>query len=169
MHFGKIPHISKGNLIFLFVPLFWSSCATVESSLNYTKGTEALEAGNYDAAITNLEKSVKLDPSTARNQNNLSAAYLAKGKIREGWPHIRKAIILAPRDRATQGNFGLYFKKLIDLGLVKEGLTQSVISQNLGAPDSTLERGKETLWQYGIVAIYFEKGRVSGFNHMKLR
>jgi tetratricopeptide (TPR) repeat protein len=169
MKFIKNHILFNSNLFFLFVPLLWSSCGVVESSLNYTKGTEALEAGKYDDSIAYLSKAVDLDPSTAKNQNNLSAAYLAKGKLREGWPHIRKAIILAPKDRATQGNFEIYFRKLIDLGLVKKGLTESVLTRNIGVPDSTLERGKVTLWQYGLVAVYFENGKLIGYNDMQLR
>jgi len=159
----------KRLLLILLVPLFSTGCSTVESSLNYTEGTKALEAGQYDAAIVHLEKAVALDPALARNHNNLASAYFAKGRIREGWPHVRRAVILAPRDQAAQGNFSRYFKTMIDKGLVKKGLSEAVIKRNLGTPDGTLNRGKETLWQYGMIALYFEGGRMTGFNHMQIR
>jgi len=157
------------RLIILLAPLLWTGCSTVQSSLNYTAGTEALQSGNYDEAIVQLEKAVELDPALARNQNNLAAAYLAKGYIAEGWPHVRKAVILAPRDKAALGNFSSYFKTMIDRGLVKKGLTQAAITKNLGKPDGTLERDNETLWQYGAVALYFEGGRMTGFNNMQIQ
>lgn len=157
------------HLLFLLIPLFYSGCSTVESSLSYTEGTKALEAGQYDAAISHLEKAVELDPALARSHNNLASAYFAKGEFRKGWPHVRKAVMLAPRDQAAQKNFSLYFKTMIDRGLVKVGLAEAAITKNLGKPDNTFDQGQKTLWQYGMVALYFEKGRMTGFGHMRFR
>jgi tetratricopeptide (TPR) repeat protein len=159
----------KRIITLCLLPLIFCGCSTVESSVNYTKGTRALEAGDYDTAIMHLEKAVQLDPDLSRNHNNLAAAYLARSRIREAWPHVRKAVILQPRNTAAQGNFRRCFKSLIDMGLVKEGYSQATIVQNLGQPDSTLKRGDEVLWQYGMVALYFRDGRVTGFRDMELR
>jgi tetratricopeptide (TPR) repeat protein len=159
----------KRFYITLLLPLFSIGCSTVESSLNYTEGTKALQAEQYDSAIVHLEKAVALEPKIARNHNNLASAYYAKGRIRDGWPHVRKAVMLAPRDQFAQGNFSRYFKTMIDKGLVKEGLSEATITKNLGAPDSTLNRDQETFWQYGMVALTFKGGRVAGFKHMEYR
>jgi tetratricopeptide (TPR) repeat protein len=159
----------KRIVILSLLPLLFSGCATVKSSLNYTDGTRALEAGDYDTAIVHLEKAVQLDPGLSRNHNNLAAAYLAKGRIRDAWPHVRKAVILQPRNTAAHGNFRRCFGGLIDLTLVKEGDSQDTIAHNLGQPDSTLNRGDDVQWQYGMVAIYFRDGRLIGFRDMELR
>jgi tetratricopeptide (TPR) repeat protein len=151
------------------VLLIFSGCAAVKSSLNYTEGTRALEAGDYDTAILHLEKAVQLDPDLSRNHNNLAAAYLARDRIREAWPHVRKAVIIHPRNTAAQGNFRRCFKRLIDMDLVKEGYSEVTLVQNLGQPDSTFKRGDEVLWQYGMVALYFRDGRLIGFRDMELR
>jgi tetratricopeptide (TPR) repeat protein len=159
----------KNPRLILAPSLLLVGCATVESSLNYTKGTEALEAGDTDAAISHLEKAVQLDPGLARNHNNLAAAYFAKNRIREGWPHVRKAVGIAPRDEFARQNFVRYFLKLVDMGLIKEGLTEQQVVRNLGTPDSKQESEGRTAWQYGLTAFYFEKGRLTGFNNMIYR
>lgn len=149
--------------------LVFTSCSTVNSSLHYTKGTEALEVENYDSAIIHLEKAIELDPSLSRNHNNLAHAYFEKDRILDGWPHIRKAVILDPSNQYAHQNFERYFRTLLERGYAKEGYTQATIIENLGFPDNTLVRGEETLWQYGMVAIYFKEGKVTGFNYMKQR
>ena len=113
--------MSMRIVILCLLGLVCVGCQTVESSLNYTKGTKALDAGDYDTAIADLEKAVELDPEVARNHINLAAAYLMRGQIQEGWPHARKGVILAPRDTVAQTNFRHYFKSLIDRGACQGG------------------------------------------------
>lgn len=156
-------------ILILLVPLFSTGCSTVKSSISYTEGTEALQAGQYDTAIAHLERAVALDPEVARNHNNLASAYFAKGRIRDGWTHVRKAVIYAPRDQSGQMNFGRYFKTMIDRGLVKNGLTEATVIKNLGQPDGKSKQGETTYWQYGMVAVTIERGRVAGFKHMVIR
>ena len=152
-----------------FLALVLTGCRTVESSLNYTEGTRALEAGDKEGAILHLEKAVRLDPTLARNHVNLAAAYFESGRMQEGWPHVRKAVILEPRNEAAQNNFRRYFKHFIDTGLIKMGDSVADVEKTLGEPDSTTRRGEQDLWQYGMVAVYFKDRRVSGYQNMDLR
>jgi len=157
----------------LFFILFWAlaltGCSTVKSSLNYTKGTAALKERDYDTAIVHLEKAVQLDPTDSKSHNNLACAYFETGRIKEGWPHVRHAVILRPKNAYAQENFRRYFSKLIHDGDVKKGYSEALIVQNLGEPDNVLKRRDGTLWQYGMVALYFKDGQVTGFNNMELR
>jgi len=159
----------KRLLSTLTLALILAGCSTVESSLNYTEGTRALSAGQYDLAIDHFKKAVELDPNISRNQNNLAAAYFEKGQIRNGWPHVRRAVMLDLRNQAAQRNFSRYFRALIDKGMVKKGYSQTVIRTNLGTPDRILERGEETIWQYGIVGLRFKNGQMADYDFVLIQ
>ena len=114
-----------------------AACSTVRSSVNYTRGTEALEAQDYETAILHLTEAVRLDPDLSRNQNNLAAAYHGAGRIREGWPHIRRAVRLDPGNRYAVASFQLYWVEMVELAGLIVGASTSEVEKAFGSPDLT--------------------------------
>ncbi|MBS0582356.1 MAG: tetratricopeptide repeat protein [Proteobacteria bacterium] len=134
--------------------------------MNYTKGTQALEAKNYAEAIPYLEKAVQEDPSMARNHNNLAAAYFEVGRVRDGWPYTRKAVLMEPCSDVFLANFRRYVKALIKEHVIEEGLSEDEVRTRLGPPDGTQQTSECAYWQYGGTALCLKTGHVAGINDM---
>ena len=147
----------------------YAGCSFVDASSEHTAGIRALNAGNYDEAVTHLEKSVQEDPSMARHQNTLAAAYYAKGQYRQGWPHVRMAILQRPDDRFVRADFAAYYKKFVDLGWVKNGDSEATVLRNLGLPDGESTRSGAEFWKYGIAVLWFQDGRLANAGEVVLR
>lgn len=154
--------------IFLFLSTFamLMGCSTVSSSLSYTEGTKALENKNYAEAIPALEKAVELDPSLARNHNNLAAAYFEVGRIYDGWPHVRKAVLLEPRQDVFVANFRRYMIALIKDHAAEKGMSEDQVRAKLGSPDGTKQVKECMYWQYGAAALCFKDGVLDGIADM---
>jgi tetratricopeptide (TPR) repeat protein len=139
-----------------------SGCGTVGSSVNYTRGTEALEKQDYDAAIPLLEEAVRLDPTLSRNHNNLAAAYLGAGRIKDGWPHVRKAVLLDTTSEYASANFQQYWIQIVTLTGVDVGDSHATVKHNLGEPDEKDVRNRDTLWLYGSKILLFNDDKLVG-------
>jgi tetratricopeptide (TPR) repeat protein len=134
----------------------------VQSSTNFTRGTEALDARRYDEAVSYLEKAVALDPSLSRNQNNLAAAYFEVGRVRDGWPHVREAVNLDPTNPSAKQNFLRYFAAMMKLTNLQEGDSYETVRTKLGPPDQVSEQTERVWWRYGHTALEFKAGHLSG-------
>lgn len=148
--------------------LGWVGCSTVDSTIEYRAGTRALQAGDYDSAIAHLERSVQEEPTLVQHQSNLAAAYFAKSRYQDGWPHACTAATLRPRDPMTRGNCLNYFRKMEAVGLVRKGDTEKGVVQNLGQPQRKVTNHGIEFWQYGILALRFQNGRYVGADEIPL-
>ncbi len=137
-------------------------CVSVDANLSYINGTQALDDGRYDEAITNLTEAVRLDPDSARSFNNLAAAYFAAGKVREGWPNVRTAYSLDSRDRAIRANLLRHLGQLIHDGGLENGSTKDSVLAWLGEPDARQMEPEGETWQYGSLGIRFVDHRLVG-------
>jgi tetratricopeptide (TPR) repeat protein len=145
------------------------SCAATESSVYYTRGTQALERGDLPTAITDLEEAVRLDPSLSRNHNNLASAYMAAGRIADGWPHVRKAVAIDPGNEHAVQNCRLYFVKMQQQSGMKEGDSLDQVREKLGGPDEEREERGRFWWRYCLVVLEFRDGRVVGVSDATYR
>lgn len=152
---------------FMLVTLFVVGCSTVSSSLSYTKGTQALAAGNVNVAVSELERAVELDPSLARNQNNLAAAYFDAGRVLDGWPHVRKAVMMDPAQQTYRTNFRRFVLYFIHEGIVETGASEEQVVSVLGEPDGKKVREPCSYWQYAAIALCFQNGRLDGIANMQ--
>lgn len=59
-------------------------------------GTERLRAGEFDAAVQNLDAAVALDPGVPGYHSNLAYALAEQGRFEEGLKEARKALQLDP-------------------------------------------------------------------------
>lgn len=138
-----------------FLGVCLSSCATNSSSkkeLAYSHlrlGTDRLQEGNYPAALTELLKSVELDPSNPVAHNNLSLAYFVRDKFQESLSHLRTAIDLNPKYTDARNNLGRVY---ISLKMYDEAIKElSLVGEDLTYP--TPEKG-----QANLALAHFQKG-----------
>ncbi len=157
----------------LLLVLWITACSTVESSLSYTRGTQALEAGDYQAAVTHLEKAVQLDPMLSRNHNNLASAYLATDRIDESWKAVRKAVLLDPRNEYAWKNQRLIFARLQESENLAVGDSDTEVIEKIGEPDDKRDARQSNCsciwWQYGSIAIAIKDNILSGISDMEYR
>ena len=77
------------------------------------KGMEYEKAGKYDAAITEFNKAIKLNPRFIQAYNNRGVAYNAKGELNQAIADYNKAIELNPKYAEAYNNLAVvyYFKQ----------------------------------------------------------
>jgi tetratricopeptide (TPR) repeat protein len=160
-------------IVVLCVAALVSACATVASSVSYTKGTEALEAKDYETAVVHLEQAVELDPNLSKNHNNLASAYLGVGRLPDAWTHVRRAVLLDPRNQYARMNCGHVFAKMREQTGLGAGDGIDEIREKLGEPDAVHD-GTDTAckcvwWQYGSVAVSIVDEKLHAVADMTLR
>ena len=137
------------------------ACSTVQSSASYTKGTQALAAGQYEVAATLLEEAVRLDPTSSRNHNNLAAAYLGLGRLADGWPHVHRAVELDPRNGYALDNCNAFFEQMRVDGYLPAGTTSAEVLTKLGEPDERHDHRAGFWWRYCLTYLQFRDGKLS--------
>jgi tetratricopeptide (TPR) repeat protein len=157
----------------LLLVLSITACSTVEPSVSYTRGTQALEAGDYQAAVTHLEEAVRLEPMLSRNHNNLASAYLATDRIHESWKEVRKAVMLDPRNEYAWKNQRLIFARLRETENLAVGDSDTQVIEKLGEPDDKRDARRSDCyciwWQYGSIAVAIKDNILSGVSEMEYR
>jgi len=155
---------------FLLVPisifsLLLAGCNTVTSSYQYTKGTASLQKGDFEAAISHLEEAVKLEPNMARNQTNLSSAYMMAGDLQNAWLHARQATLATVYNESEMQiavfNLMQLWKTMKEKYNINVGTTQEEIISFLGEPDDMIafKENNQTALVYGVLPIRFEEGK----------
>jgi len=165
-----------GCSLFLLAPLASAEDAgeqrrpdSVQSSLHFTRGTEALDSGDIDLAIKHLRSAVNLDPSLSRNHNNLAHAYFEASRFEDGWPHVLIAVNLDPGNEYAKKNFFRYFNTMKELTDLEAGDTFDQVRAKLGDPNGEKLDGEIVWWRYGHTALSFENGRLKGAASMGSR
>ena len=80
------------------------ACATFEGAQLYRSGSSALERGESDRAIADLERAAVLIPHGSEIQNHLGLAYAAAGRDGAALEAFRKAVALDCDNRAASQN-----------------------------------------------------------------
>lgn len=123
----------------VFMAMFLlSGCSTTSNSKkelafsHLRLGTAHLQEGNYPAALSELLKSVELDPSNPVAQNNLALAYFVREKHEDAMKHLKTAVELNSRYTDARNNLGrvyislkMYDDAIRELSIVVEDLTYS--------------------------------------------
>lgn len=71
-------------------------------------GAGYLQEGQLDVALTELQKSLDLNPRSAQAQATMALLQLRLGKPDIADAHYRKALTLAPSDPEIRNNYGVY-------------------------------------------------------------
>ncbi len=101
---------------------------------HYRQGLEALERGDAEAAIRELESARDLEPSEALYQAQLGEAYASAQRLSEALAAYEAALRLEPDDPALRNN---YANVLARAGRTEEALAAfSEAARHAGEPDS---------------------------------
>jgi tetratricopeptide (TPR) repeat protein len=91
---------------------------------DYTAGVKALKAGEYDKAVSHLEKSVARDGQNADAQNWLAYAIRKGGDPAKSIPIYEKALAIDPKHRGAHEYIGEAYLALDNLPKAKEHLAR---------------------------------------------
>lgn len=132
----------------VFSAILISSCASTSNkdeeraALHLKIGTALLNQGQYPAALSELLKAEKLDPTNPIVQNNLGLSYFVRDRLDLAEKHIRKALSLQPKYTDARNNLGRlliekknYSDAIKELKLASQDLTYndpSKLMANLG-------------------------------------
>lgn len=161
----------KALILFIILCLLatWCFADDKEESKNlYTQGEQKYNAGDYDGAITDLEKSYELDSRNFKAQRLLVEAYDAKGKqllenqaFDQALEIYKKAYKLWPDNTAIKSTY----KGLEDGSIQKQYQKETSVTTAETASgeelSSTLEEAESTLEE---VSTGIEKGQVTQEN-----
>jgi tetratricopeptide (TPR) repeat protein len=92
--------------LLLCLPLIvWvAGCAQIEGARLYRNGTAALEGGDPERAIADLELAAERVPEASEIQNHLGLAYAAAGRDDAALQAFQRAVDLDCENRAAQQN-----------------------------------------------------------------
>ena len=79
-------------------------CSTVEGARLYRTGTLALDEGNSDRAVADLEQAAALLPKASEVHNHLGLAYQAAGRLGDAELAFRNAVALDCDNAAAAEN-----------------------------------------------------------------
>ncbi len=79
-------------------------CASVEAARLYESGTLALERGEVDSAVRDLERAATLVPEASEIHNHLGLAYTAAGRESEALAAFAHAVALDCDNDAARHN-----------------------------------------------------------------
>ena len=81
-----------------------TGCASFEAARLYRAGTHALDRGDTDTAIRDLERAAAVAPYASPVQNHLGLAYAAAGRDGDALSAFRRAVELDCENAAAQEN-----------------------------------------------------------------
>jgi Flp pilus assembly protein TadD len=81
-----------------------SACTTWRGARLYESGTRALDRGDAEAAVADLERAAALVPGASEIQNHLGLAYAAAGRDPEAVEAFRRAVALDCDNQAARRN-----------------------------------------------------------------
>ena len=98
------PRRALGIAILLTLPFALAGCASFEGARLYQSGTAALDRGDSERAIADLERAAELAPTASEVQNHLGLAYAAAGRDDDAQHAFRRAVDLDCDNRAAVDN-----------------------------------------------------------------
>lgn len=138
-------------LIILALSLL-SACGFFEADALYKSGSQALERGQYQECIEQLEKAKALVPNLSSFiRNNLGVCYDRVGKNKDAWFEYRRAVINNPQNNPALKNFGAKWDRFKEQGILIIGGSADSIVEQIGEPDFRKKSGNESgeIWGYG--------------------
>ena len=115
-------HSRTTRLLVLFaVCLGTLSCATWRGALLYQRGTQALEQGELERAVSDLEEAARLVPDASEVHNHLGLAQLAAGRDDLALRSFERATALDCDNQAARDNLAI-----LEIRLLQEAAIASV-------------------------------------------
>jgi Flp pilus assembly protein TadD len=79
-------------------------CSSFRAARLYQSGTSALDRGDSQQAVVELERAAELVPEASEVQNHLGLAYQAAGRQRDAESAFRRAVALDCENKAALEN-----------------------------------------------------------------
>jgi Tfp pilus assembly protein PilF len=98
------PRRAVGIAVLLMLPFALVGCASFEGARLYRSGTAALDRGDSERAIADLERAAELVPTASEVQNHLGLAYAVAGRDDDARHAFRRAVDLDCGNRAAVDN-----------------------------------------------------------------
>lgn len=76
--------------------------------INAKLGLGYLRQGNYDVALTKLQKALQQDPKLAMAHHYIAEVYQQTGAYEKAGEHFKRAVKLDPDDPLLQNNYGVF-------------------------------------------------------------
>jgi Flp pilus assembly protein TadD len=88
----------------MLLALMTAGCAHYQGARLYQSGTEALDRGEPERAVADLEGAAARVPEASEIQNHLGLAYAAAGRDEDALQAFRRAVALDCENHAAQQN-----------------------------------------------------------------
>ncbi len=140
-----------------------TGCATVSGALHFSAGTRALEEGNFELAVAELEEARKANPDWSKIRNNLGTAYSKIGRHTDAWQEFCAAVLAPPANAQAANNFKGYWNTFIADGVLDKGTSKEAVRRHLSAPNYIAVCNKnvnQITWLYGLNGVQFENGKI---------
>jgi tetratricopeptide (TPR) repeat protein len=106
-------HSFKPMLLIIFIPLLLSCASTQQKQVESkdakfynNRGVAYFAKGEYDQAISELNKAIEINPSYVEAYDNRGCAYVAKGKYDQGISDFNRALEINPKLASAYTNRG---------------------------------------------------------------
>ena len=90
--------------IALVAVVLLGGCAAFQAARLYNSGSDALERGDVERAVAELERAATLAPHASEIQNHLGLAYAASGREEDALRAFRRAVELDCDNRQALHN-----------------------------------------------------------------
>lgn len=97
-------HVALGTALLVVLASPWVGCASFRGARLYQSGSAALDRGDPERAVVDLERAAALVPYASEVQNHLGLAYAAAGRHDAALRAFRRAVELDCRNRAAALN-----------------------------------------------------------------
>ncbi|MCH7867927.1 MAG: tetratricopeptide repeat protein [Myxococcales bacterium] len=116
-------------LILAFLALDFAGCASFRAARLYNEGTDALNLGDYEIAISRLDRAGQLAPRASEIQNHLGLAFASTGQHEKALSAFEKAVDLDCSNSAAVHN--LASERASAQSQLKTGLKTDTISEQV--------------------------------------
>jgi len=101
-----------------------SSSSSTTTQSDYLAGKKAVDAGDYEQAISLLARAIKADPRDADSHNLLAFSYRKLGRLDDAMRHYNTALEIDANHRGANEYIGELFLELGDLAHAESHLTR---------------------------------------------
>jgi Flp pilus assembly protein TadD len=99
----RAPNFASAAVVFALCAAV-AGCADLEARRFYRAGTDALDRGDSQRAVADLERAAALEPEISAIQNHLGIAYEDAGRSEDALLAYERAVALDCDNRAAEAN-----------------------------------------------------------------
>ena len=105
----RASEVNPTSMVFLLLAVVWIGCTSgpvlaFHGARHYAVGSEALEQGEAERAITELSEAARLVPHASEIQNHLGLAYWTAGQLDDARSAFERAVELDCDNHVARAN-----------------------------------------------------------------